>query len=136
MAKIESHDGIGTAIGSIFFEYARNGSLHVYGKLANILRSATGLNGLHIHEHGDLTQGCTSAGSHFNPTGRNHGYKGSSERHIGDLGNIHVNGLDTTAIDIYDELIQLYGTNSIIGRSIVVSSGYTKYFVYVKFCST
>lgn len=47
-----------------------------------------GLHGFHIHEKGDLSGGCKSAGGHYNPFGMTHGSRESEERHVGDLGNI------------------------------------------------
>lgn len=78
--------------------------------------------GFHIHEFGDLRNGCSSLGSHFNPKGKNHGSHKSKERHIGDLGNIHSNGEKIVKGKLKDKLIKLRGINSIIGRSIVIHS--------------
>ena len=47
-----------------------------------------GEHGFHIHEYGDLTEGCESACAHFNPDGTTHGGLDSEVRHAGDLGNI------------------------------------------------
>ena len=47
-----------------------------------------GKHGFHIHNYGDLSEGCTSACSHFNPYGKHHGGLTGTQRHLGDLGNI------------------------------------------------
>ena len=54
----------------------------------NITGMADGEHGFHIHEYGDLTDGCQSACAHFNPFGTTHGGLNSKVRHEGDLGNI------------------------------------------------
>lgn len=44
--------------------------------------------GIHIHEFGDLSEGCATAGPHYNPHKRKHGGPFDEERHLGDLGNL------------------------------------------------
>ena len=80
-----------------------------------------GNHGFHIHEFGDYTAGCVSAGSHFNPYGKQHGGPTDENRHAGDLGNIVAGDDGVAKVDITDRLIPLTGENSIIGRSVVVS---------------
>mmetsp|Transcript_45539 Transcript_45539/g.72833 ORF Transcript_45539/g.72833 Transcript_45539/m.72833 type:complete len:193 (+) Transcript_45539:456-1034(+) len=79
-----------------------------------------GNHGFHIHELGDLSGGCVTAKGHFNPFKRNHGGPTDAERHVGDLGNIVANSNGVATVELMDELVQLNGANSIIGRSIVV----------------
>lgn len=78
-----------------------------------------GLHGFHIHEFADFSNGCLSAGPHFNPFGKEHGGPDDEERHVGDLGNI-VAGPDGVASGvIVDRLIKLEGPASVLGRSFV-----------------
>lgn len=87
---------------------------------ATIKGLATGLHGFHVHQFGNLTEGCKTAGPHFNPAGVVHGGPSSEIRHHGDLGNIESKGDDETTYDYEDHVIQLSGEHSIIGRSVVV----------------
>ncbi len=80
-----------------------------------------GKHGFHVHQFGDQTDGCTSAGPHFNPFGKDHGAPGDEVRHAGDLGNVISNSSRVAKIDMEDKLITLTGANSIIGRCLVVS---------------
>ncbi|KAF5270349.1 hypothetical protein FQR65_LT05537 [Abscondita terminalis] len=79
-----------------------------------------GLHGFHVHEFGDNTNGCISAGAHFNPEGKDHGAPNASVRHVGDLGNVEAGTNGVAKIDISDKIISLQGVNSIIGRTLVV----------------
>ncbi|KOB68704.1 Superoxide dismutase [Cu-Zn] [Operophtera brumata] len=79
-----------------------------------------GKHGLHIHEFGDNTNGCTSAGPHFNPQNFDHGSPDADIRHLGDLGNIESSGAPETRVCVEDSQISLVGPNSIVGRTLVV----------------
>ncbi|SCU80987.1 LAMI_0B04390g1_1 [Lachancea mirantina] len=79
--------------------------------------------GFHIHEFGDNTNGCTSAGPHFNPFKKTHGAPEDDVRHVGDLGNIPTDGHGVAKGSKTDSLIKLLGPTSILGRTVVVHSG-------------
>jgi len=83
---------------------------------------APGQHGFHVHQFGDNTDGCTSAGPHFNPDGCSHGAPEDSKgaRHAGDLGNLTANAEGKVNINISDSFISLTGENSILGRTVVV----------------
>ncbi|KLO15966.1 copper zinc superoxide dismutase [Schizopora paradoxa] len=79
--------------------------------------------GFHIHSLGDLSSGCMSTGSHYNPLQKNHGAPSSNERHVGDLGNIESDSDGVAKFEFTDRVINLNGPFSIIGRAVVVHGG-------------
>jgi Cu-Zn family superoxide dismutase len=76
-----------------------------------------GLHGIHIHEYGDLREGCASACAHYNPHGMQHGFPEDKNRHVGDLGNLVVNFQGKALLKMRDPLIFL---EDIVGRSVVI----------------
>ncbi|CAD6190372.1 unnamed protein product [Caenorhabditis auriculariae] len=103
-------------VGSIDFE--QTGSfLKLNG---SILGLAPGQHGFHIHEKGDIGNGCLAAGAHYNPHKLTHGAPDDSNRHVGDLGNIETPPDGFTPISVSDSLASLTGPYSIVGRSVVV----------------
>jgi len=79
-----------------------------------------GEHGFHIHQSGDLREGCNSLCYHFNPCGKNHGGLKDKQRHVGDLGNIEPNSHGDVNKTMKDTKIKISGKNSIIGRSLVI----------------
>jgi len=79
-----------------------------------------GKHGFHIHETGDLTEGCKSLCAHYNPFNKTHGGPNDKNRHVGDLGNITANDKGVAKIKIFDNLVKLKGKYSVLGRSIVI----------------
>jgi len=77
-----------------------------------------GLHGFHVHEFGDLSKGCESAGGHYNPDGVEHG--NIVEGHVGDLGNIEADEDGVARFKVVARRIDLSGDRSIVGRAIVI----------------
>jgi Cu-Zn family superoxide dismutase len=93
--------------------------------LVQINVNITGLNknakhGFHVHEAGDLSEGCDSMCAHFNPFGLSHGCPGMSIRHVGDLGNLITDSEGTASYTFVDNVIKLRGISNIIGRGLVI----------------
>lgn len=90
----------------------------------NIQYLPNGYHGLHIHKYGDLTEGCKTAGPHFNTYKKNiHGGPKTKIKHNGDLGNIYNITPTTSGTKIVSSKIlnlNKSNKNSIIGRSIIV----------------
>ncbi|XP_011306996.1 superoxide dismutase [Cu-Zn] [Fopius arisanus] len=108
----------GDVKGTIFFEQENDSApVKVTGEVAGL---AKGQHGFHIHEFGDNTNGCTSAGPHFNPLGKEHGGPTDGVRHVGDLGNVEAGTDGVAKVNISDKQIQLQGAHNIIGRTLVV----------------
>jgi Cu-Zn family superoxide dismutase len=80
-----------------------------------------GKHGFHVHEFGDCSMmDGTCAGGHFNPEGTPHGGPDSTQRHVGDLGNVEADAAGNAAYKRVDNSVALSGPHSIIGRSIIV----------------
>lgn len=92
--------------------------------LKNFPKNST--HAMHIHELGNLTNGCHSTGGHYNPHKEKHGsrYIQGAKRHAGDLiNNIESDGHGKVRICFEDNLVKLSGKYSVIGRTIVIHSG-------------
>ena len=76
-----------------------------------------GYHGFHIHQYGDLRDGCNSLGSHYNPHLQNHGGIDTKHRHKGDLGNIYANKKEIVNHTMYAKNLKV---KELLGRSFII----------------
>jgi len=108
--------------GTVYFSQS-NGVTSVTASL-NGINTYVSARGIHILQFGDLSSlNGKSAGVHFNPTNSLHAVPPTSNRHLGDLGNVQFT--DTSGISWYFSnfsSISLSGPNNIIGRAVAITS--------------
>jgi Cu-Zn family superoxide dismutase len=123
-ATAELKDKDGKSVGMASFTEAGNGvrvRLEVQGLSA-------GLHAVHIHAVGKCeAPGFTSAGGHFNPGQKKHGYKNPDGAHAGDLPNMLVAKDGTGRFEALTDAVTLRpGANSLFdadGSALVVHVG-------------
>jgi len=106
-----------------FFQPAKNQATWIRIRITGLKPFQT--HAIHVHEYGDFSNGCESAGGHFNPFGNKHGsfLLHGSDRHAGDLiNNITTNEEGNVDVQFKDPLIRIYGctSTSIVGRSVML----------------
>ena len=96
-ATAELKDGTGQVVGNATIVPNGASGVKLQVTVRNFAAAATGEHGIHIHTVGvcEAPQ-FTTAGGHFNPTGKKHGLNSSEGAHAGDLPNL-VLGADGSA---------------------------------------
>ncbi|NBN98594.1 MAG: superoxide dismutase family protein [Flavobacteriia bacterium] len=103
----------------IFTEYVDLGLVEIEVDLIGLRRN--GVHGFHIHQYGDISEGCNSMCAHFNPYGKKHGGPNSKEHHLGDLGNLEADSYGRVRTKIVNRGIKLHGSRTnVIGRGLVI----------------
>ena len=111
--------GMNNVTGALTFTEMEGDTVLVVGEVKGL--SANTEHGFHIHEKGDMSApDLASAGAHFNPGGAKHGGPHSAMRHAGDFGNIKSDASGVAKVHGTFEGVSLGGTNSIVGRSVIV----------------
>jgi superoxide dismutase, Cu-Zn family len=116
-------DGSGKTIGSATFTDTYAGVL-IAGTVADL---GLGAHGIHIHEIGKCDgPGFTTAGGHFNPEHRQHGFKNPNGPHLGDLPNIDTPASGPLHFEFLLPGVTLKGSNALLdadGAAIVIHAG-------------
>lgn len=117
-------DAQGRDVGTVSFENHDNG-VEIDVEAEHL---AAGTHGIHLHAVGTCTPpDFTSAGGHFNPTGRQHGLSNASGPHAGDLPNLVVGSDGEGEVEYTNDRISLgTGANSLFdadGTAFVVHAG-------------
>jgi len=84
----------------------------------------------HVHETGtcDHTIGHESAGGHFNPDDKEHGYKAANGPHAGDMPNQYVGADGVLRAQVFNTFVTLEdAANGIKGKALMVHGGQDDY---------
>ncbi|XP_071753123.1 extracellular superoxide dismutase [Cu-Zn]-like [Centroberyx gerrardi] len=107
-------DGLPKVYGRVLFkqEYPQ-GKLQVLLRISGFPRDSSAKpRAVHIHQYGDLSQGCESTGGHYNPHNVPH------PNHPGDFGNFVAQ--QGRIIKVIESEATLFGSLSVMGRAVVV----------------
>ncbi|XP_016148713.1 extracellular superoxide dismutase [Cu-Zn]-like isoform X1 [Sinocyclocheilus grahami] len=97
----------------LFKQVFPNGTLAVKINLHGLPADDQQVRAIHIHQYGDLSQGCVTAGPHYNPREVDH------PGHPGDLGNFVSEQGVIRRFQMLPEA-KLFGGQSVLGRAVVV----------------
>lgn len=119
-------DGAGTMVGTVTLSDSYSGVI-VVGTVSGL---GLGAHGIHIHEIGKCDAPFTSAGGHFNPEHRKHGYRNPDGPHLGDMPNIDTPPAGAHKFEFLVPGVTLKGSNAILdgdGAAIVIHAARDDY---------
>jgi Cu-Zn family superoxide dismutase len=116
------HDATGASVGTATLRDTHAGLL-ITGSLTGI---PAGAHGIHVHAVGKCEAPFTTAGGHFNPESKHHGFMSAEGPHLGDLPNVITVASGSTQFEFLLADASLKGRNALLdadGASIVVHAG-------------
>jgi Cu-Zn family superoxide dismutase len=128
IASVVMKNAEGKEIGSVNLTQTTNGVLFN----AALKGLPPGEHAFHVHTVGKCEPPFTSAGEHFNPTGRKHGMMSPEGQHAGDMPNLHIPQSGDLTVEVLNTAITLekgkpnsvYDTD---GSAIIVHAGSDDY---------
>ena len=111
MAYIDNRLEDNGVLGWVRFEPAGGLGTLIVGQVHGLEPGTT--HDIHIHEHGDITEGCASFDDHFNPNNLAEDYEGL-------LGVATADSNGMAEFSFFDEDIALTGSHHVLGRGFVV----------------
>ena len=118
-ASTTIRDAAGRQIGTATFVDTYAGVL-IAGTVTGL---GLGQHGIHVHETGRCEPPFTTAGGHFNPDKRHHGFKSADGYHAGDLPNVDVPASGQLRFDLLLPGVTLTGAGGLLdgdGAAIVI----------------
>ncbi|XP_041641323.1 extracellular superoxide dismutase [Cu-Zn]-like [Cheilinus undulatus] len=106
-------EGLLKVSGQVLFRQVEHEELAILLRINGFPKEGDqGPRAVHIHQYGDLSQGCDSTGGHYNPKEVNH------PNHPGDFGNFVPHQGKISAM--ITSQATLFGGESVIGRAVVI----------------
>ena len=125
-ASATVRDATGRTLGTLSV-MEMNGGLHTTGMLGGL---PAGTHGIHLHAVGRCEPPFTTAGAHWNPTSRMHGFENPQGAHLGDMPNVIVGTDGTVRVDLMTRGGSLRGADAAMdgdGLSVVVHAAADDY---------
>lgn len=125
-ANATIRDATGVRVGTATFTDTYSGLL-IVGTVMNV---GLGAHGVHIHSVGKCEPPFTSAGPHFNPLGKQHGFENPNGPHLGDMPNIDTPAAGALRFEVLLPGVTLKGTNPLLdadGAAIVIHAARDDY---------
>ena len=121
-ARALLRDAAGRDLGTLIVR-GEGAGIAIFGTLQGL---PPGTHGFHVHDTGRCEAAFESAGSHWNPTHKQHGLQNPSGPHFGDLPNILVPDDSTVVLQVMTAGGTLRGANALLDQdsaAVVIHTG-------------
>ncbi|AHG91324.1 superoxide dismutase copper/zinc binding protein [Gemmatirosa kalamazoonensis] len=121
-ARADLRDVNGASVGTVTLTQTAHGVL-ITGDLSSL---PPGVHAIHVHDSGRCEPPFTSAGGHYNPAMRSHGFRANTGNHAGDLPNFSVGTNGTGHVETISRDLTLAQGGGLFdgdGSSIVIHGG-------------